>query len=225
MIFNDGNQWHFVTDANAYTAQRDMYEMRCCTASEASGFRDKIVDTQFASQRALLQPRLKGYLHYQFVYQTAGTPEQQADFFADVLGELRPNEMVMLDIEGRSQILNPVDFTLRWLARIEARLNTKAWVYVPKGLAPQLTRAITGDRIVKAPDYDANDGQPHTPPTWPFDVWQYSSKAVFPGSPHGPGDINTTTWTTDALVAHCRRTRPVPEWLRLFVTWLKGRLR
>ena len=200
--FCDGNKWHYVTVPDAYLrAHPDMYEMRTCSATNGQMY----VDPQFALQRRVLQARVRGYLHYQFPYQNAGTPERQAEFFCNALGELRPNEMVMLDTEDASGLRDPADFVRRWCAVVEPRLRTLAWIYVPSGLARKLTRAVTGQRVVKAPRYSGHAGR-GTPPSWPYDVWQYTDRGPFPGSPHGPGDGNTTAWTVDQLLVRCRGT-------------------
>lgn len=198
MLFNDGNQWHFVTDPDAYP--HPMYEMRAASARNGVPY----VDPQFHRQRELLQPRVGGFLIYQFPYQNAGSPESQADFFCRAVGTLRPNEMVMLDTEAGSGLVDPADFMRRWCRIVESRLQTLAWIYVPKALAGQLTRAVTGNRIVKAPRYSGNAGR-GTPPDWPHDVWQYTDRGPFPGSAHGPGDVNTTEWSLPELLKRSGR--------------------
>lgn len=207
MQFCDGNQWHYVTNVDAYLgAGFDMYEMRTCSARNGRMY----VDLQFENQRRLLQPRLRGYLHYQFPYQNAGTPEDQANFFCNAIGELRPNEMVMLDTEEGSGLKDPVNFTRRWCNIVEPRLRTLAWNYVPSALAKQLTREVTARRIVKAPRYSGHSGVGAVP-YWPHDVHQYTKEGPFPGSPHGPGDRNITSWTTEGLLARCKGRELQPE--------------
>jgi len=206
--FCDGNQWHYVTDVELYVREREMYEMRTCSADPKRGYR-MYVDTQFARQRELLQPRMRAYLHYQFPYEQAGSPEVQAAFFCDTIGALRANEMVMLDTEGASRLRNPADFMRRWCALVEPRLGTLAWIYVPSALADSLTRAVTGPRIVKAPRYSGHTGK-GPKPWWPHDVWQYTQTGHFIGSPHGPGDCNVTEWTVDQLLARCKGSAPPP---------------
>lgn len=203
-VFNDGNQWHYVTDPDAYVREHpEVYEMRTCSARDGRMY----VDSQFASQRRLMQPRVRGYLHYQFPWQNAGTPEAQAKFFCDVLGELRLNEMVMLDTEEGSGLIDPADFVRRWCAVVEPRLRTRAWIYVPSALAGKLTREVTGQRIVKAPRYSGHSGIGAIP-HWPHDVHQYTKAGPFPGSPHGPGDCNVTSWTVDQLLSRCLSGSP-----------------
>ena len=198
MEFNDGNKYHYVTDANSYARHRDMYEMRTCSAINGQMY----VDPQFEYQRRILQPLMRGYLHYQFPYQNAGSPEKQADFFCNVIGTLRSNEMVMLDTEGASGLSDPCDFAVRWCARVEARFSTLCWIYVPQALARVLTREVLGPRLIKAPRYSGNANR-GTPPSWSYDVWQYTDRGFFPGSPHGPGDVNYSDLTTQQLLDRC----------------------
>lgn len=200
-IFNDGNRWHYVVDPDEYVRHRDVYEMRTCSADPDSGY-EMYVDPQFANQRAELQPRLKAYLHYQFPYQRAGSPEAQAEFFIDALGgSLRDNEMVMLDTESASGLIDPVGFTRQWCSVVENELKTRAWIYVPSALAGQLTRDVTGTRIVKAPRYSGGRDR-GSAPWWPFDVHQFTDRGYFPGC-HDVGDVNYTTLSPAQMLLRC----------------------
>jgi Glycosyl hydrolases family 25 len=196
--FNDGNEWHYVTDPGAYLRERDMYEMRACSASGGRPF----VDPEFYQQRDAMAG-VRCFMAYQFPYQNAGSPEYQADFFCDTLGKLRPNEIIMLDTEARGGLSDPAGFLYRWCARAESRLNTLAVIYVPSALAGALTRVVTGPRLVKAPRYSGGPNR-GAPPWWPYDIWQYTDRGWFPGSPHGPGDVNYTDLATEQVLAHCR---------------------
>lgn len=202
--FNDGNQWHFITDPNAYAQNRLLYEMRVCSGSTGS----MLIDTSWVQQRAAIQPLLDGMLYYQKPYNKE-SPEAQANLFCDLLGRLAPNEMVMLDIEGDINVPDPADFVRRWCAVVEPRLNTLAWIYVPQSLSGALTRAVTGNRIVKAPKYSGTD-QRGPAPTWDHDVHQYSDKGWFPGG-NGPGDANFTDLTVPQMLDRCRRTSAPPQ--------------
>ncbi len=204
MEFSDGNQWHYVTDPAAYEQNRLMYEYRAASGSTGQ----MLIDTKFAQQRAAMQPLLDGMLYYQKPYNKE-TPEAQANMFCDLLGRLAPNEMVMLDIEGDINVPDPADFMHRWLGVVESRLNTLAWIYVPQSLSGVLTRAVTGNRIVKAPKYSGAD-QRGPAPSWPHDVHQYSDKGWFPGG-NGPGDVNFTDLTVPQMLDRCRReATPAP---------------
>jgi len=201
--FNDGNQWHYVTDPAAYERARLMYEYRVASGSTGQ----MLMDTQWVQQRAAMQPLLDGMLYYQKPYNRE-SPEAQANLFCDLLGHLAPNEMVMLDIEGDINVPDPADFMRRWCAVVEPRLNTLAWVYVPQSLSGALTRAVTGNRIVKAPKYSGTD-QRGPAPSWPYDVHQYTDKGAFPGG-NGPGDANFTDLTVPQMLDRCRLAQPQP---------------
>lgn len=198
MEFNDGSQYRIVTDAAAHMREREMYEFRVCSAKNGTTL---YVDTAYATHRARLS-KMKALLLYAFPYQNAGTPEHQADYFCDILGALGPHEMVMLDTEGASGLVNPADFARRWFAVVEKRLNTLSWIYVPRDLSAVLHRGVTGPRIVKAPRYSGHAGK-GTPPDWSHDVWQYTDRGYFPGCPQS-GDVNVTSWTVEQLLQRCK---------------------
>lgn len=198
--FNDGNQYHFITDPDAYASQRTMYEMRVWSGSTGS----MLEDTKWREQRRLMQPRLDGILWYQKPF-NGMSPEEQANLLCDSLVKLEPNEMVMLDTEKNanqptSNLGDYADFMRRWCAVVEPRLNTWAWIYVPLNLSQQLNRGVTGNRIVKAPHYSAT-------PNWPHDVHQYTDNGYFPGA-NGNGDCNRTALTVREMLDRCRRAAP-----------------
>lgn len=198
MEFNDGSQYRVVSDPARHMREREMFEFRVASARNGRLY----VDTAFRYHREALRG-MSALLLYQFAY-GQWSAEQQADFFCDTVGRLRPNEMVMLDIEQSSGISNPADFTRRWLARAEGWLGGLAWVYVPQELAAQVTRDVTGPRIVKAPRYSGGAGRGPAP-WWPHDVHQYSDEGYFPGcSSSTGGDVNWTAWTVDQMLARCK---------------------
>ncbi len=197
MEFNDGSAYRIVTDPAAHMAARDVYCFRAASARNGVPY----IDTAFNRHRETLAP-MRLLLLYQFVWQNAGTPEEQARFLITTIGALRPNEAVMLDIEAGGGITDPVDFTRRWLAVVEPALKTKAWVYVPSALADRLTRAVTGDRLVMAPRYSGTPAR-GLAPWWPHDVHQYTDQGPFPGCPQS-GDTSHTALTTEQLLARSR---------------------
>lgn len=205
MIFNDANQWHRLTDIAAYRAAgRDTIEFRACSASKASGYRNMIVDTWFAQHRELTA-ELPLRIIYQRPYAEAGSPAEHAAFFIRTLGTLRPGEVPMLDMEpggaGATIIPNPREWALEWLRIVEQWAGVRAVVYRPNSWANQLSKATLDGRFIITPDYGPNDGQPHNPPPSEWDAWQFSSRGEFPGSPDGPGDINTTPHTAGQILA------------------------
>ena len=206
--FNDGNYYHFITDPEAYAANRLMYEYRVYSGSK--GFME--YDYLFEQQRALMQPRLDAMLYYQKPINTMPA-EDQAHMFCDKIKVLRPNEMIMLDTEKnfndpKSDLGDYEDFANRWWGVAENRLDTLSWVYVPKNISGQLSRRVTGQRIVKAPKYSRMSSR-GVAPDWDHDVHQYTDIGWFPGG-NGPGDTNWTDMTVSQMLDRCRRTRPAP---------------
>lgn len=196
MEFNDGSQYRVVSDPAAQLAQRELYCHRVASARDGK----KYVDTTFAQHRQALQA-MKGLLYYQFVWQNAGTPEEQATFFCDAIGQLADHEMVMLDIEVGGAITDPADFARRWLAVVEPRLRTRAWIYVPQALSKALHPLVDG-RLVMAPRYSGTATR-GVKPDWPHDVHQYTDVGHFPGCKQS-GDVSYTELTVQQMLDRCR---------------------
>lgn len=201
MEFNDGSEYRVVTDPAQHMRERVIFEFRAASAHKENGRFQVYMDRAFVHHREVLRS-MRGLLIYQFPYGN-WTPEYQADFFCEVLGgALRPNEMVMLDTEAESGLKNPADFATRWFNRVESRLRTLSWIYVPRALADALSPAVTGPRIRKAPRYS---GGPHRGPApwWPHDVHQYTDRGYFPGCSQS-GDVNYTVLTIDQILDRCK---------------------
>ncbi len=192
MDFNDGSQYRVVTDPAAQLAEREVYCFRVASARNGVPY----IDTAFAQHREQLR-EMPALLMYQFVWQDAGTPEAQANLFCDTIGELRPNEMVMLDIEVGGKITDPADFARRWLAVVEGRLQTRAWLYIPRALSAALQPLVDG-RIIMAPRYSGSASR-GTAPDWPHDVHQYTDKGYFPGCTQ-TGDVSFTNLTVAQML-------------------------
>lgn len=189
--FYDTNVWHWVRDAAAYARACDTIMLRACWRDPHGAF---LVDDRFHIDRDRFAG-LAAVGAYQRVWD-GRSPEWQADFFADTTGPLRANEWPMLDVETEGPA-NPVDFCRRWLTRYEARTSTRCAVYLPFALWSAL-RPLVGDRLVVTPAYSRR-------PSWkPYDVWQDSQTAPFPGGGDA-GDRNQTALTGAEIVA---RTRP-----------------
>lgn len=201
MEFNDGNQWHRLTDVDAYRAAgRDLYAYR--VASKDKTTNQMYVDRSFDAHRKI-SAGLKGTLLYQFVYSDLD-PQVQANFFCDALGYgLQQQEMVCVDLEvgGGFNGQNINLFTRTWLNAVEAILDTKAWIYVPKSLSTPVG-AFAGDRLLWAPLYSGSAARGPAP-SWRHDVHQYTDVGPFPGSPDGPADVSYTALTTEAMLARC----------------------
>lgn len=198
MEYNDGSQFRVVTDPARYMRERSAYEFRVCSAKNGNNL---YVDTAFAKHRRDLQG-LSLLVMYAFPYQNAGSPESQANYFADVLGKLGPNEVAMLDCEDASGLKNPTDFSLRWSVQVTKRLGGLEIQYAPKSLSGSINHRTMGNRLLKAPRYSGGSGK-GAAPTWDYDIWQYSDQGYFPGCSQS-GDINFTNLSVNDILARCK---------------------
>lgn len=204
MEFNDGSQYRVVTDPERHMRERELYCFRAASTRNGAMY----VDTAFEQHRATLA-NMRGLMIYQYVYVSA-SPEETADFFLRALGDLRENEMVMVDPEvgGGFTNDNAPAWVQRWLNRVETALDTRAWIYVPKAISIGLNRNFTKDRIIMAPRYtrDAATGlmSPNRgiSPDWPHDVHQFTDNGYFPGCTQ-TGDTNFTALTVDEMLRRC----------------------
>lgn len=202
MEFNDGSKYVILKKPELQVqAGRTLYAYKGCGASGSTLTKDPYFD-----HHRNLRDYFKGTLIYQFVYAHI-SPEASAEFFVKTLGgELNPGEMVAIDpeVDGGFDSSNVFDYCRRWLAVVETKLNTKAWIYTAKDFNAALA-PLTKDRVKWVPRYNTE------PPSWSsWDVWQNSDKGPFPGSDQGVGDTNQTSLTTEQLLARCNVTSP-PE--------------
>lgn len=189
--YYDTNQWHWVRDAAAYRDACDTIMLRACWRDPQGRFR---VDERFAEDRARFAG-LPALGVYQRVWDGA-SPEFQADLLADTTGPLGADEWPMCDIE--TGVSDPAAFLARWLARYEARTGRRAAVYAPLALWDAV-RPVIGDRVTVTPSYSRA-------PWWgPYDVWQDSQTAPFPGGGDA-GDRNRTALSGPELVARTHVT-------------------
>jgi hypothetical protein len=193
MIYYDTNHWHWIRGAAAYHQACDTIMLRACWRDDAGVFR---VDSRFTEDRDRFND-LTALGHYQRVWD-GRSPEWQADFYADTTGALRANEWPMVDIE--TGVSDAAKFLLRWLDRYESRQQCNAAVYAPLALWNTLLPVI-GHRLKITPSYSRA-------PWWgPYDVWQDSQTAPFPGGGDA-GDRNRTDLTAAQILARTHG-RPV----------------
>lgn len=207
MDFNDGSQYRVVTDPARHIEERELYCFRAASTRDGTMY----VDTAFERHRNDLAS-MRGLVMYQYVYVSA-SPEETADFFLAAIDGLRENEMVMVDPEvgGGFTNENAPAWVQQWLDRVEAALDTRAWVYVPSALAAGLDRRFTDRRIVMAPRYSGTELRGDAP-SWSWDVHQYTDRGYFPGCPDpAGGDVSYTNMTVDDMLRRCNPNGiPVP---------------
>lgn len=96
-------------------------------ASEGVGY----TDTKFARNQS--ESRRVGILlgYYHFARPDLGNqPENEADYFLKVVGELREGEVLCLDYEPASNPFPVIDWCKRFLDRIQAKTRCKALIYL-----------------------------------------------------------------------------------------------
>lgn len=186
MIYYDTNQWHWIRDAAACRQACDTIMLRACGRDANGVFH---VDSRFEQDRSEYGD-LTALGHYQRVWD-GRSAEWQADFYIDTTGPLPINEWPMVDVE--TGVSDPAEFLRRWLDRYESRQQRRAAVYAPRSLW-KLLLPVMGDRIKITPSYSRA-------PWWgPFDVWQDSSTAPFPGGGDA-GDRNRTDLAPEQILA------------------------
>lgn len=115
----DISYWQGDISWDAIQAAVDFVIMR---SSYGTGFTDKKFTRNRDEARRRGMPR--GYYHY--AYPQYNSPEAEADWFAQTVGPLQTGEVVALDFEEKHS--NPVDWSLRFLQRVESKLDRKSVV-------------------------------------------------------------------------------------------------
>lgn len=154
-------------------------------ATGGGTFKNRLYPAQLAAARAA--GRLIGHYHYAHeltltAHQPQGrySPEQEADHFCNNT-DVRPGEVVALDIEDPDVYGNLSEWALRWLARVEERLGFKPMLYSYPNYMQ--TRGLLNSRLVAYPlwfayyrvPYNDNAPFPTTPAPFPrIAIWQWS---------------------------------------------------
>lgn len=130
--------------------------------------------------------RLVGHYHYANEltfesHQPQGrySPEQEADHFCNTI-DVRPGEVVVLDIEDPDAFGNLTDWTLRWMRRVEQRIGCKPLLYsYPHYMQSHglLNAALTAYPLWYAyyrVPYNDNAPYPAPPAGFNMVIWQWS---------------------------------------------------
>lgn len=144
------------------------------------------VDTRFKENRDGVRKAgiLLGFYHF-----AAGQdPVKEAEHFVSTIGELRANEIVILDWEIEAK--DPVGWCRTFLDRVFERTGVRALLYTNMARVQSLNwkRVVDGNYglwVARYPKPDLGIYIPLLRPTsgqWPFWVlWQYSSKGKVNG--------------------------------------------
>jgi lysozyme len=187
------------------------YRFAFCKATEGTTFRDAYFTTNFAGLKAAGMRR--GAYHYASPDDNA--PEAEADFFVSVVApQLDVGDLVALDMEDGTG--NLLDWTLRWLRRVESRLGWKPliysghWFLQPHGLEGSAELSEYGLWLASW-----TPTMPTPPPNWfALAFWQKSASATVPGVT-GVCDLTDFNGTEDRLPMYGKPASvpaPAPDW-------------
>lgn len=145
-----------------------------CKATEGLGYRDPTFPanwTTLAARRAV-----RGAYHFAHTDQD---PAAQADWFLGYVGSWTPADLLILDLETGSGILD--GFADTFLARVEQRTGVVPWFY---SFGPFIRAHITDQRLARYPLWLAaySAEPPLAPPPWAaWTLWQHTNAANIPG--------------------------------------------
>jgi lysozyme len=133
------------------------------------------VDGAFAHHRDGFRTSNKvGAIYYH--YAGGGNPLTEADFFLSTIGDLKPNERVALDVEGK----NPV--SLPWIQKFMSAMpldripifygGNETWRTIGN---PDYPDATVGKVHLWSARYQSGDNEPVIPAPWSFwTFWQFT---------------------------------------------------
>ncbi len=149
--------------------------------------------------------------HYHFAHEATlhqmpgGGPEAEAEFFLSQ-ADIRPGELVALDIEDTAVSGDLSDWALRWLQRVEPVLGCKPLLYsFPNYIQ---TRGLGTVELAAYPLWYAYYPNQYDPARWPgvpghwtsIAIWQWSGGTDVAGIPNDT-DENVTRLTREELMA------------------------
>ena len=202
----DCSHYHPITDAGAVLASGISFVG--LKATQGNTF----VDPTFTANRAAVRSQpFDLVVHYHFA--SPGDPVAQADRFVDVIGELRGNERLCLDLEDDKTDKPAVD--LAWADKFYSRLlggacsDRRPLIYTSRRVWLQLknpTWDLAAEIDLWAPRYGPDE--PELPVPWKlhgWTFWQFSESANVPGV-DGPCDASCFYSDVTALQAYATLT-------------------
>lgn len=185
---NDISKFQGAIDWNTYKNNSNFVIMK---ATEGVGYTDPLFKTNQDAARNVNLPL--GYYHYARP-DLGNTPEKEAQYFLDIIGELRDGEVMALDYEVPKNQAH-VEWCKKWCEYVFNKTGTRPLMYMSESYVTGLDWSAlvsfgSGLWIAKylnnpTPDASYNTGK------WGFAaMYQWTSKQVVPGiGPVVDGDV------------------------------------
>lgn len=178
--FCDVSQWQGAIDWQAYkiwSAQGDGISRVAMRSSYGTGF----ADSNFAENRAgALAAGIDCIYYYHFSYPSVNGAVQEANWQRQVVGDVRPQDMLMLDFEENSPQATSA-WAYSWLATQEANYGKLPGLYASSAY---IAERLQDPRLARYPLWVANwqytpDERPPCPPPWTsYQFVQFTDKAT-----------------------------------------------
>lgn len=171
------------TSYRAWSASFDGIARIAMKATEGTGF----VDPLFAANRAAaLTAGIDEIYYYHFSRPDLGNnPMAEADFMCSVIGDVRANDLLILDYEVSSPYAT-AEWAYEWLHQQEANYTKLPGIYASTAYIQQ---RLQDQRLAKYPlwqaqwQYTPDERPPVAAPWTSYKFVQYSDKASIPGVP------------------------------------------
>lgn len=170
-------------------------------------------DTHFeANRQGALEAGIDVILYYHYAYPQYNTPEDEANWQREIVGNIRDQDMVVLDIEENVGE-NIHDWSYRWLYTQEVNYGKLPALYASSAY---IQTRLQDNRLAKYPLWLANwqytpDERPQVPSPWTsYEYVQYTNRAtnvpgisgtvdadIYLGMPIKEKPVNTPTKPTD----------------------------
>ncbi len=170
------------TDISDYQGQPNFDKLKAeldfviTKATEGVGFTAQTLNRNKSEMRRV------GLQHGFYHFAKGGDPIAEANYFVDQIGDYQKGELLMLDWE--IIYVNPAQWCLQWLQRVEARTGTKPLIYMNSSTAQSedWSLVVKNNNGLVIANYGVDDGSAHNAPDsagWPFwAIWQYTSRGV-----------------------------------------------
>ena len=168
-------------------------------STEGNGFVDpKFKRNQSESRRVNLP---LGYYHFARP-DLGNTPEAEANFFLQTLGELKPGEVLCLDYEPPVQTQADVDWCKKWLDFVQAKTKVKSFVYLNQSQVKKFDwkKVIDGGYALWIAAYTGSPTNNNfVTGQWPTAAMQqWTSSQKVPGILNGTGNVDGNAFFGDA---------------------------